>query len=164
MRSKIFVLAFIIALMLTLTVGTLSVSAGGPHADCTLHRIRYGETLFSIGRLYGVNPYSIAMANNLYSPDYIQAGASLCIPAGYGYGYSGSGYGHTKVDGYRSTGYYGYPYCHTKVDGYRSTGYSGYSGSGYSYGHVKVNGYRYQQPYGSYGYSGYSPYYSGYGY
>jgi LysM repeat protein len=60
------------------------------------HKVRYGETLFSIGRQYGVNPYSIARANNLYNPNYIYAGQVLYIPSGgYGYnpGYDGCGRG-----------------------------------------------------------------------
>lgn len=62
------------------------------------HKVRYGETLFSIGRQYWVNPYAIARANGLYNPNHIYAGQKLYIPenSGYGYGNYGQdkGYGH----------------------------------------------------------------------
>ena len=46
------------------------------------HRVRRGETLFSIGRLYGVNPYAIARANGIPNPNRIYAGQVLLIPSG----------------------------------------------------------------------------------
>ena len=46
------------------------------------HTVRYGETLFSIGRMHGVYPYAIAQANGLWNPDYIFAGQVLYIPEG----------------------------------------------------------------------------------
>lgn len=54
-----------------------SVAAGGG----SYHTVRTGETLYSIGRLYGVNPYSIAAANGLPNPNYIQWGQVLTIPS-----------------------------------------------------------------------------------
>jgi LysM repeat protein len=44
------------------------------------HQLRYGETLSSIGRLYGVNPYAIARANGIPNPNRIYAGQWLLIP------------------------------------------------------------------------------------
>lgn len=53
-----------------------------PGGGCTtVHAVRFGETLFSIGRLYGVNPWAIARANRLFNPNIIFAGQVLCIPA-----------------------------------------------------------------------------------
>jgi LysM repeat protein len=46
------------------------------------HTVRYGETLFTIARLYGVNPYAIARANGIPNPNYIYAGQVLLIPQG----------------------------------------------------------------------------------
>ena len=46
------------------------------------HMVKAGETLFSIGRLYGVNPYSIAAANNIPYPYVIHPGQQLIIPTG----------------------------------------------------------------------------------
>jgi LysM repeat protein len=44
------------------------------------HLVMPGETLFSIGRMYGVSPWSIAYANHLPNPNYIRAGQCLVIP------------------------------------------------------------------------------------
>jgi LysM repeat protein len=51
-----------------------------PGPGVTVHIVHPGETLFSIGRWYGVNPYHIAHANGLYNPNYIFAGQRLLIP------------------------------------------------------------------------------------
>ncbi len=48
----------------------------------TWHLVVRGETLFSIGRLYNVSPWSIASANGLANPNRIYAGQWLYIPAG----------------------------------------------------------------------------------
>lgn len=61
------------------------------------HVVRAGETLFSIGRRYGVNPWSIASANHLYDANRIYIGQCLYIPASYynqycGYPYYNAGY------------------------------------------------------------------------
>ncbi|HSD84743.1 MAG TPA: LysM peptidoglycan-binding domain-containing protein [Anaerolineae bacterium] len=42
--------------------------------------VRWGETLYSIGRVTGVGPWAIAQANGLANPNYVQAGSSLWIP------------------------------------------------------------------------------------
>jgi LysM repeat protein len=47
-----------------------------------LHTVKSGETLFSIGRLYNVNPYAIAAANNIPYPYIIYPGQQLTIPTG----------------------------------------------------------------------------------
>jgi LysM repeat protein len=47
-----------------------------------VHTVKTGETLFSIGRLYNVNPYSIAAANNIPYPYVIYPGQQLTIPTG----------------------------------------------------------------------------------
>ena len=52
-----------------------------PGACMSFHTVRWGETLFSIGRLYGVNPWAIAGANRLFNPNIIFAGQVLCLPA-----------------------------------------------------------------------------------
>ena len=54
---------------------------GGPPQVCArYHVVRFGETLFSIGRKYGVSPWDIAAANHLRNPNRIFAGQCLCIP------------------------------------------------------------------------------------
>ncbi len=57
----------------------------------TWHAVRFGETLFSIGRLYGVDPWSISAANRLSDPNKIYAGQYLYIPAGSSYPTPGCG-------------------------------------------------------------------------
>ena len=44
--------------------------------------VKSGDTLFSIGRLYGVNPYTIAAANNIPYPYIIYPGQQLTIATG----------------------------------------------------------------------------------
>ncbi len=79
--KKYILVTLMVVLMLALSVSV--VSAKGDTYGGTYHTVRYGETLFSLGRYYGVNPYAIARANNLYNPNYIYAGQVLYIPSGY---------------------------------------------------------------------------------
>ncbi|MBN1218931.1 MAG: LysM peptidoglycan-binding domain-containing protein [Anaerolineae bacterium] len=79
--KKSLLITMLVVMLLVLTATVASASGG------TYHTVRYGETLFSIGRYYGVNPYRIAEANNLWNPNYIYAGQVLYIPAGYQGGY-----------------------------------------------------------------------------
>lgn len=72
-------LLIVFLLVLQLLVGATAVLA-----DPGYHMVRAGETLYSIGRLYGVNPYTIAAANDLSNPDYIYIGQVLYIPVGTG--------------------------------------------------------------------------------
>jgi LysM repeat protein len=46
-----------------------------------IHVVQSGDTVFSIGRQYGVDPYLIIDANNLANPDVLQPGQQLVIPA-----------------------------------------------------------------------------------
>jgi LysM repeat protein len=78
MRKMIIILAVVLILgLLTTAVSYASPPAYGP----IYHYVRYGETLSSIGRLYGVNPYAIARANGIPNPNRIYAGQALLIPA-----------------------------------------------------------------------------------
>lgn len=45
------------------------------------HTVQSGETLYCIGRAYGVQPNAIAQANNLVSPFILHSGQVLKIPA-----------------------------------------------------------------------------------
>ena len=55
--------------------------------------VRYGDTLYKIGRRFGVSWRAIARANGLYYPYWIYAGQRLYIPTGGGYpGYCTSYY------------------------------------------------------------------------
>ena len=44
------------------------------------HTVRPGETLFSLGRTYGMNPYSIAKYNGLSAPYGLNVGQKISIP------------------------------------------------------------------------------------
>jgi len=44
------------------------------------HYVQPGQTLYSIGRWYGVSPWAIAAANGIYNLNVIYAGTTLCIP------------------------------------------------------------------------------------
>jgi hypothetical protein len=68
-------LVLVFLLVLQLVVGSTVVLA-----DPGYHLVRAGDTLSSIGRLYGVNPYAIAAANGLANPNYIYVGQLLFIP------------------------------------------------------------------------------------
>jgi LysM repeat protein len=102
-----------------------------------VHCVRYGETLYGIGYMYGVSAHAIAQANGLWNPNYIRAGQCLVIPS---YGHGGWGYGHgagyDKYDwGYgHGAGYDKYDWGYGHGAGYNK-GYDwGYGhGAGYSY-------------------------------
>jgi len=72
----------IIAVLVLVQMMFVSPSAAAPPASGSdYYVVQDGDTLFSIGWLYGVNPYAIAEANGLYNPNYIYAGQVLYIPA-----------------------------------------------------------------------------------
>jgi murein DD-endopeptidase MepM/ murein hydrolase activator NlpD len=48
------------------------------------HTVRGGETLFSLGRKYGVSPYAIADLNGLSHDESLNVGQSLRVPGGKG--------------------------------------------------------------------------------
>ena len=49
-----------------------------------MHTVRGGETLFSLGRKYGVSPYAIADLNELSNDTSLNVGQNLRIPSGRG--------------------------------------------------------------------------------
>lgn len=90
------------------------------------HRVRYGETLYSIGRQYDVHPNHIAQVNNLYNPNYIYAGQRLRIPSGSSYPWGGCGGSGSGCNRYGS----GDRYC----GGCGDYGCGGSGCGGYDYG------------------------------
>jgi hypothetical protein len=86
MKGKIWKRAMLLVVCLLvaqLVIGATIAAAAPPAYGPIYHYVRYGETLSSIGRLYGVNPYAIARANGLANPNYIYAGQVLLIPTYY---------------------------------------------------------------------------------
>jgi len=55
-------------------------SAAAPAAANRAHVVAHGETVYSIGRLYGVRPSDIIAANGLSDPGNIRVGQRLSIP------------------------------------------------------------------------------------
>lgn len=47
-----------------------------------VYTVKPGDRLFSIARIYSINPYAIAQANNIPAPYYIYPGQQLIIPTG----------------------------------------------------------------------------------
>lgn len=104
---------------------------GGGWNNCrgNCYRVRYGDTLFSIGRRYGVNPWEIARANGLHNPNWIYAGQWLFIPPArhpYPYGGNPAGYYGGGGCGYGGCGGYGGWQGGWGYGGGYDDGYSGY--------------------------------------
>jgi LysM repeat protein len=74
--KRLWILVLLAIVGLTLVAPAQPVAACGPR----VHIVRYGETLFSIGRWYGVNPWTISNVNGLVNPNYIYPGQRLTIP------------------------------------------------------------------------------------
>jgi murein DD-endopeptidase MepM/ murein hydrolase activator NlpD len=58
------------------------MAAAGSAGRSTSHTVRSGDTLFSLGRRYGVSPFAIADANNLSHDTVLAVGQSIRIPGG----------------------------------------------------------------------------------
>ncbi len=82
-RRKVVVILLTI-MVLQLVVLPMAASAAPAASGGFWHTVSRGETLFSIGRRYGVSPWAIARANGLANPNYIQAGWRLWIPSYWG--------------------------------------------------------------------------------
>ncbi len=119
--KKIFVIVGILVVLMLFMAPASQAAPPAWGGDCgsggTHHCVRYGETLFSIGRKYGVNPYHIAHVNGLRDPNYIYAGQILYIPSGHPYpeqpiyhpdkcGHHPCGSRYHQGYGYDYTGYY----------------------------------------------------------
>jgi len=83
-KFTIIVLALGIALAVFAVAPTQQASAdvSAQYYPGTTHWVQWGETLYSIGRLYNVSPQCIAHANGLFNPNLIYAGQALYIPYG----------------------------------------------------------------------------------
>lgn len=56
-------------------------TATPPIAQCrAYHTVTWGDTLNRLGVWYGVSPWAIAQANNIYNLNLIYRGQTLCIP------------------------------------------------------------------------------------
>ena len=123
--KKILPLIGLVVLLMLFMVPAASAAPPAWGGDCgdsggSYHCVRYGETLFSIGRRYGVNPYYIARVNGLRNPNYIYAGQILYIPGERRSwdGYDGTGWSDRSYRRYpQYQGSYGYDYTGYYYDG-----------------------------------------------
>ncbi len=74
-------------LALLLGVATVPPVHASPPQWATIghHTVRHGETIYCIGRAYGVLPNAIASYNGIVNPNQIYAGQVLAIPDAYGW-------------------------------------------------------------------------------
>ena len=92
MRKMLFIL--LVVVMLTVTVGTGLVSAGGPsgppekpkvelvHPKLCNYTVRRGDTLFSLARRFGTSVWQLASANHIVNVNLIRTGQHLNVPCG----------------------------------------------------------------------------------
>ena len=85
MRKVLIVIALVVT-MQAVFVATASAAGPAEQSGGFYHTVYYGQTLSSIGRMYGVNAYTICSVNGLYNCNFIYAGQRLWIP-GYQGGY-----------------------------------------------------------------------------
>ncbi len=75
--------ALVVALLLAALVSSAAYARPNEWTTIKYHTVRHGETLFSIGRLYGVSPYAIASHNGIANPNCIYPWQVLAIPNAY---------------------------------------------------------------------------------
>ncbi len=73
-------IAVVLLQMAVTTESKAAPPAWGCSNNGSYYVVCYGDTLYSIGRQYNVDPYCIAHANGLWDPNYIYAGQVLYIP------------------------------------------------------------------------------------
>src|SRR5512147_880409 len=77
---RVMLILVVLALVLAATASTV-VAAPQASSNCVAyHTVKFGDTLNSISRAYGVSVQALMAANNIYNPNLIFAGQSLCIP------------------------------------------------------------------------------------
>jgi hypothetical protein len=75
---RVVCLGFVVFALLLPT--SLVLAAGGGWNILGQHTVKAGETLFCIGRAYGVDPFAIATQNNILTAHLIHPGMVLDIP------------------------------------------------------------------------------------
>jgi hypothetical protein len=78
-RTRILIVALLVAVLLMLAVGPMTASAAGPGCAAN-HYVLPGENLFRISLRYGVPMQAIAQANGIWNVNYVRAYSTLCIP------------------------------------------------------------------------------------
>jgi LysM repeat protein len=80
--SLILAVIMVLQLALAATVAAQEPATEPAAVGGRWHLVRWGETLSSIGRMYGVSYLAIAQANGIRNPSRIYAGTWLYIPYG----------------------------------------------------------------------------------
>ncbi len=82
-RLRLFVPVAVIAAVLLLMAPAAALAApneGEHHSGCVQwHRVRCGQTLAEIARMYGTSVSYLTAINGLANPNVIYAGTSLCV-------------------------------------------------------------------------------------
>jgi len=144
-----FLIPVILTVLLLQVVVVADTEAAPPAGGGVYHTVQYGETLFSIGRMYGVSPYKISEANGLANPNCIYAGQVLYIPPGDSWtGCGACGCGNTCPSPEPKPPIQS-PSCHYPGCGYPSYGY-GYDQTGYYYWNAQPTYRRYSYTCGYY--------------
>jgi LysM repeat protein len=149
MKKVLSLTAIVVLLLLVMAPATSAAPPASGGSGGSHYTVHWGDTLFSIGRRFGVNPYRIAQANGLSNPNRIYAGQVLYIPSGGGYrdgcGYNDCNYNPRpkpqpcQYGGCYNQGYYPRPdYGH------------GYDNAGYYYYNYQPTYKRYSYPCGYY--------------
>jgi LysM repeat protein len=143
------VIPVVLAVLLLQVVVVANAEAAPPVSGGVYHTVQYGETLFSIGRMYGVYPYKISEANGLDNPDCIYAGQVLYIPSSDGWNNCGRcGCGNPCPPSQPKPPVQRPP-CNTPGCGYPSYGH-GYDQTGYYYWNTQPTYRRYSYTCGYY--------------
>ena len=81
MTTRRFALIVLVVALLLAATATVSVASPQTATTCVAyHTVKVGETLSSISRAYNVTVQALMAANNIYNPNVIYAGQTLCIP------------------------------------------------------------------------------------
>ena len=77
---RVLIILVVLALVLAVTA-TIAVASPEAYYSCVAyHTVKFGDTMNSISALYGVSVQALMAANNIYNPNLIYAGQTLCIP------------------------------------------------------------------------------------
>ena len=76
--------AVVLALFLVVLASSVAYARPNEWYTIAYHTVKPGQTLYSIGRMYGVSPTAIASYNGIVNPDCIYAWQVLAVPNAYG--------------------------------------------------------------------------------
>jgi LysM repeat protein len=77
---RMMLILMVLALVLAATASAVIAAPQAAYTCVAYHTVKFGDTLNSISRLYGVSVQALMAANNIYNPNLIFAGQTLCIP------------------------------------------------------------------------------------